>query len=47
VLPWGQAWQFQRTAAGVGAPEGGAITPSGASVFLMFFKRPMPEGTAV
>jgi hypothetical protein len=47
VLPWGQAWQFERTVSAMGAPERGNINPSGPSVFLMFFKRPVPDSTGM
>ena len=46
VLPWGQAWQFDSSGA-MGGPSRGNITPSGPSVFLMFFKRPVPEGSGI
>jgi hypothetical protein len=42
VLPWGQAWQFESSAM-TGGPNRGTVTPSGSSVFLMFFKRPVPD----
>jgi len=47
VLPWGQTWQFDKAAHLVGDVERGTITPAGASIFLMFFKRPVPDVTGI
>jgi len=43
VLPWGQTWQFEKTAHLAGDAEHGSISPSGSNIFLMFFKRPIED----
>lgn len=45
VLPWGQAWQFDKMAHGIGDAERGSIRPEGPSIFLMFFKRQIEDTT--
>jgi hypothetical protein len=46
VLPWGQAWQFDKSPHMVGEAEHATIAPSGSSIFLMFFKRPIEESAS-